>query len=140
MEVYMTKWKIFWAGSIASIFGLWSNNKRYQYRSRIWILVKSIVDVTIVTTLAFRLPMLLGTYVMIWLTRPLKQRPVLRATVGAVFGVLISFFSVVAMEVIVVVGVLSIDVLTGAAWHYWESLGEGRMDWKAEVGLRRKAA
>ena len=87
-----------------------------------------------------RIPILLCGYVILWLTKPLSKKPVLRTTVGAIIGIAVSFFSGFAMEIIVVAGVFAIDLVTGGIWHYWQSIGDGKLDWKAELGLRGKAA
>jgi hypothetical protein len=138
----MTWWKAFWAACITTLLGLslWQNRRAYQKKSWTWVSFKSAIDVSVVVGLAMRIPILLCGYVILWLTKPLSKKPVLRTTVGALIGIAVSFFSGFAMEIIVVAGIFAIDMVTGGIWHYWQSIGDGKLDWKAELGLRRRAA
>jgi hypothetical protein len=138
----MSWWKAFWAACITTLLGLslWHNRRVYRTRSWTWVSFKSVVDVSLVIGLAMRVPVLLCGYVILWLTKPLQKKPVLRTTVGAILGIAVGFFSGFAMEVIVVAGVFAMDMVTGGIWHYWQSIGNDKLDWKAELGLRRKKA
>jgi hypothetical protein len=140
----MTWWKTFWTACVAILVGLafWRNRKSYK-RSNVWCLIKSLIDVALVLGMAFRLPMLLGAYVIMWLTKPLNHRPVLRIAYGALIGIAIAFLSGFAIEFVVLAGIFAIDMVTGGALRHWRSISAEKLDWRAEIfGPRaaRKAA
>jgi hypothetical protein len=132
-------WKAFWAACVAFLLAvaLWRNKKTYG-KSWVWCAIKSIFDVGIVLFVALRAAPLLCAYVIMWLTKPLANRPVLRVTYGAIMGIAIAFLSGFAIEFVVIAGIFAIDQVTGGAWKYWFGISRQQIDWKAEAfGLRR---
>lgn len=138
----MNRWKMFWACFVASVFGLslWSNRRLYRNKSWTWVGVKSLFDAGLVLALAMKIPVLLCGYVCVWLTRPFKDRPVLRTTLGTLIGLTIGVLSAFSMEAVVVLGIFAVDLVSGGIVRYWNGIGAETIDWKAEIGLRRKAA
>jgi hypothetical protein len=133
--------KAIWAACIAALFGLafWRNRKVYAKHSRLWCGIKSAIDVTLVLGLAFRVPVLLCAYVIMWLTKPLNKQPVLRTTVGAIIGITVAFLSGFAVELVVVAGVFAVDMVTGGVWKYWSGISTEKIDWRAELFGKRFA-
>ena len=107
-------WMLFWATVIAALGGLlfWRNGRKYQSNSTLWLLSKSAIEVVLLVGAAAYLPGLLIAWGVLWAVRPI-QRPWVKATAGVVFGMLFGFFSNVALELLVLVGVFSIDLKTG---------------------------
>jgi len=120
----------------------WRNRKTYK-KPFLWTAGKSLIDVALVLGLAFRLPFLLCAYVIMWLTKPLANRPVLRVAYGALMGLAITFLSGFAIELVVIAGIVAIDQVTGGAWKYWLGISTEKIDWRAELfgrQLARRAA
>ena len=136
----MTWWKAFWAACVATLLGLafWYNRKTYTRKSKKWCAIKAIVDTTLVLGLAFRLPVLLCGYVILWMTRPLIKRPVLRTTVGALIGIAVAFLSGYAIEFIVIAGIFAIDMVSGGVYRYWTGISDEKINWREELFGRRK--
>lgn len=74
---------------------------------------KSAAELAVLFLTAAFLPALLIAWLVVWVTRPIK-RPWVRTTVGVLTGVLFGFMSNVALEVLIILGVFSIDMKTGA--------------------------
>ena len=105
---------IFWIvlGSLFSGLLLWRNTKLYPLRSVAWRAAKSASEIAVLLLSALCLPVVLITWCCIWLTRPIKT-PWIKATVGAVVGVILSATALYAMELLLILGALSIDDITG---------------------------
>jgi hypothetical protein len=105
---------IFWIVLSACLCGLlfWRNTKIYPLRSVIWRATKSASEIAVLVLTALRLPVVLITWCCIWLTRPIRT-PWIKATVGAVVGVILSATALYSMELLLILGVLSIDDITG---------------------------
>ena len=105
---------IFWIvlGSLISGLLLWRNAKIYPLRSVAWRTAKSATEIAVLLLSALCLPVVLITWCCIWLTRPIKT-PWIKATVGAVVGVILSAAALYSMELLLILGALSIDDITG---------------------------
>jgi hypothetical protein len=104
----------FWIALCSLISGLlvWRNAKIYPLRSVAWRAAKSASEIAVLLLSALRLPVVLITWCCIWLTRPIRT-PWIKATVGAVVGVILSATAMYSMELLLILGVLSIDDITG---------------------------
>jgi hypothetical protein len=104
----------FWIALCSLISGLlvWRNAKVYPLRSVAWRAAKSASEIAVLLLSALRLPVVLITWCCIWLTRPIRT-PWIKATVGAVVGVILSATAMYSMELLLILGVLSIDDITG---------------------------
>lgn len=138
----MNKWKAFWATGLAALFGLslWQNRRRYQQRSWWFVSIKSAVDTGLVSLLAMKMPAMLCGYVILWLSKPVKGKPMVRTTITTLLGVGISVAANRFMEAVVILGVLAMDLVSGGFARYWKGIGAETIDWKRELHLRRKAA
>ena len=105
---------IFWIvlGSLISGLLLWRNAKIYPFRSAAWRAAKSATEIAVLLLSALYLPVVLITWCCIWLTRPIRT-PWIKATVGAVVGVILSAAALYSMELLLILGALSIDDITG---------------------------
>ena len=105
----------FWATAIAVLGGLlfWRNRTKYQSKSSAWLLGKSGVELLILFLTAAFMPALLIVWLVVWATRSIEN-PWLRTILGVVTGIVFGFVSNVAVEVLVILGVFSIDMKTGA--------------------------
>ena len=105
---------LFWIVLSACISGLllWRNTKIYPFRSVAWRATKSASEIAVLLLSALCLPIVLITWCCIWLTRPIKT-PWIKATLGAVVGVILSAAALYSMELLLILGVLSIDDITG---------------------------
>ena len=114
---------IFWIvlGSLISGLLVWRNAKLYPFRSVAWRAVKSASEIAVLFLSALCLPIVLITWCGIWLTRPIKT-PWIKATVGAVVGVILSAAALYSMELLLILGVLSIDDITGEREGFLKNL------------------
>lgn len=105
---------LFWIVLSACISGLlfWRNAKIYPFRSVAWRAAKSASEIAVLLLSALRLPVVLIAWCCIWLTRPIRT-PWIKATVGAIVGVILSAAALYSMELLLILGVLSIDDITG---------------------------
>jgi len=113
----------FWIVLSACISGLlfWRNTRIYPFRSVAWRAVKSVSEIAVLLLSALCLPVVLITWCCIWLTRPIKT-PWIKATVGAVVGVILSATAVYSMELLLILGALSIDDITGEQEGFLKNL------------------
>jgi hypothetical protein len=104
----------FWAATIVFLSGLllWRNKRKYPGKRAVWLITKSFTELTIVVVSALRMPALLVAWITLWITRPIKE-PWLRTTVGVLLAIGLGYLAVVAMEVILLLSVFSIDEITG---------------------------
>jgi hypothetical protein len=114
---------IFWAalGGIISGLLFWRNTRRYPARSVTWRITKSASEIVILLVSALRLPVVLISWCGIWLSRPIET-PWIRVTVGAVAVIILSFFALYAMELLILIGVFSIDDITGEREGFLKNL------------------
>jgi hypothetical protein len=116
--------KLYIYGAIGSLalyaFAFWKNTKSYSLKSVQWRGIKSLADVSLVLAAALYLPGLLITWTVIWAIKGVKS-PGIKTTIAVVTGVLLSAISGVALEVLCVLGICSVDLLTGAngIWGWW---------------------
>ena len=105
---------IFWLvlGSLISGLLFWRNRKIYPLKPVAWRIVKSAGEIAVLLLSALWLPVVLITWCCIWLTRPVRT-PWIKATVGAVVGVILSAAALYSMELLLILGALSIDDITG---------------------------
>ena len=105
---------IFWIvlGSLISGLLFWRNTKIYPFRSRAWRAAKSASEIAVLLLWALRLPVVLITWCCIWLTRPIRT-PWIKATVGAIAGVILTAASLYSLELLLILGTLGIDDITG---------------------------
>lgn len=105
---------IFWIvlSSLISGLLLWRNTKIYPHRSVAWRTVKSASEIVVLLLSALCLPVVLITWCCIWLTRPIRTHWI-KATAGAVVGVILGATALYSMELLLILGALSIDDITG---------------------------
>jgi hypothetical protein len=114
----------FWTISIALVTGLlfWRNSKRYAHRPISFRLTKTLAEFVLIFLSAWRLPALLGAWIGLWLTKPIRD-PRIKVTVGVLIAGLIGFCSVYVMELVILAAVFAVDGITGT--------GDGFLsDWK----------
>lgn len=104
---------------ILALFGLayWKNNISYRHKRVRWRIGKSVVDCSLVVLSAVYLPALLVSWSVMWLTRPLKQRGV-QMTIAVILGVVFGTISGVALEILCLLGIVSVDLVTGEQGLY----------------------
>jgi hypothetical protein len=105
----------FWSVALATLGGLlfWRNKRKYARKSVPWLLGKSAVELLILGLTAAFSPALLIVWLVTWVTRPIET-PWLRTVIGVLTGVTFGFLSNVAVEVLLILGVFSIDMKTGS--------------------------
>lgn len=115
-----------WATAIALLLGLvwWKNKRSYRERSWRWRLSKTLIDTGLIILAAARLPMLLVTWAVLWLIRPIRS-PGLKATLGVILGTSLGLMTAAGtgiMEILVIFSAFSIDLITGNGGFlkYWK--------------------
>ena len=113
--------KLYITGAIGGILlyalAFWKNSKSYSWKSAQWRWGKSAIDTALVLLAAFYMPALLVAWAVVWLTRSITQRS-MQITSAIVLGIAFSAVGGVALEVLCVVGIFSVDLLTGAQGVY----------------------
>lgn len=104
---------------VAALLALayWKNAKSYSWKPASWRIVKSTADTTLVIVTAMCAPALLIGWTTLWLTRGVKRRGI-QVTLAIVFGILFGSISGIALEVLCVLGIFSVDLLTGSQGLY----------------------
>jgi hypothetical protein len=104
----------FWASTVVFLSGLllWRNKRKYPRKPVVWLMTKSLTELTILVVSALRLPALLCAWISLWVTRPIKQAW-LRTTVGVLLAFGLGWLSMFAMELVLLMSVFSIDEITG---------------------------
>jgi len=118
---------IFWIVLSACLSALlfWRNTKIYPLRPATWRAAKSAVEIAVLLLWALRLPVVLITWCCIWLTRPIRT-PWIKATVGAIAGVILSAAALYSLEVLLLLSVLSIDDITGERQGFLKNFRRAR--------------
>lgn len=98
--------------TLVSTLLFWRNTRRYPARSVIWRIVKSASEIVLLLLSALRLPVVLISWCSVWLSKPIET-PWIRATFGAIAGIILGFLALYAMELLILIGVFSIDDITG---------------------------
>lgn len=119
--------KKFYIGMYLGILGLfalalWKNSHSYSLKPRKWRIVKSIIDTATVICAAVYLPALLVGWTVMWLTRPIRRRGI-QLTLALILGIAFSSVGGVLLELLCVLGIFSVDLLTGrqGIYGWWTS-------------------
>lgn len=102
------------AGLLA-LLGLsyWKNSYSYKsYKSTRWCVGKSVIDWALVVLSALFCPALLVGWSVAWITRPVQSRGI-QITLAVISGIALSSIGGTALEALCVLGVFSVDLLTG---------------------------
>lgn len=105
----------FWSLVLALLGGLlfWRNWKRYNQKSVTWLLGKSTLELLILFVTAVFMTPLLIVWLVAWATRPIKNSW-LRTIFAVLYGITFGLLSTFALEVLIFLGIFSIDMKTGA--------------------------
>jgi hypothetical protein len=113
--------RLYILGTIGAVilYGLafWKNAKSYSWQPLQWRCIKSAADTTLVLLAAFYMPGLLIAWTVIWVVRGIKS-PGMKTTFAVLIGVLLGSISGVALEILCILGICSVDLLTGQAGIY----------------------
>ena len=96
---------------------LFKNGKSYSWKSAQWRWTKSGIDTALVLLAAFYMPALLVAWAVIWVTRGITRRSV-QITSAVILGIAFGAVGGVALEVLCVLGIFSVDLLTGSQGIY----------------------
>ena len=99
----------------------------YRDKGKMWQATKSIAELGLIITLAWKLPALLIAWIINWLTWPIVNRDV-RITVSVFSGIMLSTANQSFLEVILLLSVFAIDRITGGVLRHWNKA-------KVEEGL-----
>jgi hypothetical protein len=110
----VTRYRLFWGALLAALLGLafWKNSQSYPDKSRLWRFGKAVIDTGLVVLLVIYAPALLLMYVVIWLTSPFRNR-ITQVTTAFASVLIVSHLAGVVFEVVAVLGVFTVDLLTG---------------------------
>ena len=130
----------FWAATVLFLSGLlfWRNKRKYPAKRVPFLILKSGTELAILMVAAIRLPMLLCAWIGVWITRPIKAAW-LRATVGVLVAVGLGYLCIVAMELVMLLSVFSIDEITGEKNGFLGNLAKARDVDKRRTELARAA-
>jgi hypothetical protein len=120
-----TKWHAYWAGLAAAMLAvnIWRNHRKYCGESKLWVAGKSFADTSLVCLLAiFCLPLLIA-YSVLWLVQFVSDAPLWKTTFSVVAGISLAAIGGWLLEAVLIVGLFSIDVVTGRFLHHWRRAG-----------------
>lgn len=107
------KWSVYWTALVGALLGvLWlKNSHTHKDKTTQWNLGKSIIEcILLVLAVAF-MPAIIAIYGSMWITKGIK-RPGIKILVGFSVGTVLMIVMGWALEILVLVGVFSIDVLS----------------------------
>lgn len=112
----MFKMGAFWTAFISLIAGIlfWRNVKKYPKRNKRWNAIKTLSETTILFLTIFFAPALLIGWCIGWIVRPIKGTWI-KIVVGIVSGVVLAAISSIAAEILILIGIFSIDLKTGSS-------------------------
>lgn len=115
----MKKLYIFGAigGALLYSLAFWKNAKSYSWKPLRWRLGKSAIDTALVLLAAFYMPALLVVWAVTWMTRNVARRSI-QITFAVILGTIFSAVGGVALEALCILGIFSVDLLTGAQGIY----------------------
>lgn len=116
------KWKAYWAALISALFGvvLWKNYRYYKDKSTKFKVAKSTVETALIASSAAWMPGILIVYGSAWATKPMERKPYIRMGLAAVASVFLILASTFALELLVLIGVFSVELLAVDYLRYVE--------------------
>jgi hypothetical protein len=120
-----TKWHAYWAGLAGAMLAVnfWRNRRKYCGESKLWVAGKSFADTSLVCLLAVFCPPLLIAYSVLWLVQFVSDDPLWKTTFSVIAGVSLAAIGGWLLEAVLIVGLFSIDVVTGRFMHHWRRAG-----------------
>ena len=120
-----TKWHAYWAGLAGAMLAVnfWRNRRKYRGESELWVAGKSVVDTSLVCLLAIFCPPLLIAYSVLWLVQFVSDNPLWKTTFSVIAGISLAAIGGWLLEAVLIVGLFSIDVVTGRFLHHWRRTG-----------------
>jgi asparagine N-glycosylation enzyme membrane subunit Stt3 len=121
------KWYAYWAGIIAFLFGALylKNAHRHQDKTCQWNLSKSAIECIMLVLATAFMPAILVVYGSMWLTKGIK-RPAFRMGAGVAIGTILMMLVGWALEVLVLLGVFSINLISDDFLGYMKERQEKR--------------
>jgi hypothetical protein len=109
--------------AIAALFAIsvWKNHVCYGFKSWTWQIVKSVIDTTLVVASALYSPAFLVSWSVAWFSRPFVKSGYMQLTIGVAAGILFHSIGGIALEVLCITGIFSVDLTTGmlGAYGWW---------------------
>jgi hypothetical protein len=96
---------------------------KYRGESKLWVAGKSVVDTSLVCLLAIFCPPLLIAYSVLWLVQLVSDDPIWKTTFSVIAGISLAAIGGRLLEAVLVVGLFSIDIVTGRFLHHWRRAG-----------------
>jgi hypothetical protein len=135
--------KVYIMGALGSVLlyalAFWKNSKSYSWKSAQWRWTKSGIDTALVLLAAFYMPALLVAWAVIWVTRSINRRS-LQITAAVILGIAFSAVGGVALEVLCILGIFSVDLLTGAQGIYGWWTKPVPKEFLPSLGVRNESA
>jgi len=119
------KWHAYWAVLAAAMLAVnfWRNRRKYRGESRLWVAGKSFADTSLVCLLAVFCPPLLIAYSVLWLVQFVSEDPLWKTTFSVVAGISLAAIGGWFLEAVLIVGLFSIDIVTGRFLRHWRRAG-----------------
>ena len=119
------KWHAYWIGLAGAMLAVnfWRNHRKYRGESRPWVAGKSLADTSLVCLLAIFCPPLLIAYSVLWLVQFVSDDPLWKTTFSVIAGISLAAIGGWLLEAVLIVGLFSIDVVTGRFLHHWRRAG-----------------
>lgn len=109
---------------LLALFSLayWKNSFSYPSKPVRWRIGKSCVDWILVVASAIYMPAFLIGWTVTWLVRQVHSRGI-QVSLAIFFGIIFGSISGIALEILCVLGIISVDLLTGSkgVYGWWKS-------------------
>jgi hypothetical protein len=121
---------IYWLTIGSVLVGLlyWRNTK-YSSNTIWWKLSKSLIELCTLVCISIRFPVLLVSWTVLWLTKPIKTGWI-KVTVGAISGAALGFCAIFALEIPLVLSVFGIDQVTGDKEGFLSNLRKAKENYE----------
>ncbi|MGC1580447.1 MAG: hypothetical protein WA766_03135 [Candidatus Acidiferrales bacterium] len=123
------KWKLYWAALVAALLGVcyFKNTRNYRNKTTTWKAGKSLIECGLLVLAAAFAPILLAIYGSMLITQKI-QRPAIRVGVGFLTGIGLTLLLSSFLELVVLLGVFSIELLSGDFLGYWQERRDKRLE------------
>jgi len=123
------KWYIYWTILVSVLLGTLYTKNHLNHKNRTWHwnAGKSLIECGLLVLAAAFAPILLAIYGSMLITQKI-QRPAIRVGIGFLTGIGLTLLLSSFLELVVLLGVFSIELLSGDFLGYWQERRDKRLE------------